>query len=63
MLIVELFTKYFLFLMVIQGLIVGIMDAKSFAKNNMKNTARKARVLGFGFVGLGVGLFLVRVMI
>lgn len=60
MLIVGLFTKYFLLLMVIQGLIVGIADAKAFYKNNMKETAIKARFLGIGYIVLGIALFLLR---
>lgn len=63
MLIVGLFTKYFLILMVIQGYIVGIVDAKSFYKNNMKETAIKARALGIGFIFLGVGLFILRAVL
>jgi len=62
MLIVGLFTKYFLILMLVQGYIVGILDAKSFYKNNMKKTAIKARFLGIGFMALGIVLFLLREM-
>lgn len=62
MLIIGLFTIYFLLLMVILGLIVGISDAKAFYKNNMKETAIKARFIGIGYVVLGIVLFILREM-
>jgi hypothetical protein len=62
MLIIGLFTKYFLLLMIIQGLMVGIVDAKAFYKNNMKETAIKARFIGIGYTVLGIVLFLLREM-
>lgn len=60
MLIIGLFTKYFLLLMVIQGFIVGVFDAKAFYKNNMKETAIKARFIGIGYLVIGIVLFLIR---
>lgn len=60
MLIVGLFTKYFLILMLVEGYIVGILDARFFYKNNMKKTAIKARILGVGFMVLGLALFALR---
>jgi hypothetical protein len=60
MLIVGLFTKYFLILMVVQGLVVTFIDASSFKYAKMTTAARKARILGLGSIALGIGLFLLR---
>jgi hypothetical protein len=60
MIIVGLFTKYFLILMVVQGLVVTFIDASSFKHAKMTAAARKARVLGLGSIVLGIGLFLLR---
>ena len=62
MIIVGLFTKYFLILMVVQGIIVGLIDTSAFKRNNMKNTSRKARVLGIGSIVLGIGLYFLRML-
>jgi nitrate/nitrite transporter NarK len=62
MLIIGLFTKYFLILMLVQGLIVGFIDAATFKRNNMKHTAKMARVIGIGSIVLGLGLFFLRML-
>ncbi|WP_349305989.1 CLC_0170 family protein [Clostridium swellfunianum] len=62
MLIIGLFTKYFLILMVVQGIIVGFIDVSYFKKSNMGDTAKKARILGIGSIILGVGLFFLRML-
>ena len=58
--ILELFDKYFLLLMIIQGFMVTVVDAASFKKKGMKMAAKKARYLGNITIGLAVILFLVR---
>jgi hypothetical protein len=60
MLIIGLFTKYFLILMLIEGVIVGFIDARSFKEANMKDTARKARLIGYSFIALGLALYFIR---
>lgn len=60
MLIIGLFTKYFLILMIIQGLVVGFMDVKAFNRFNMKDTAKKARIIGLGSIGVGIILYAIR---
>lgn len=62
MLIIGLFTKYFLILMVVQGIIVGFIDASGFKRNNMKDTARKARIIGIGSIVLGIGLYFLQIL-
>jgi multisubunit Na+/H+ antiporter MnhG subunit len=62
MLIIGLFTKYFLMLMVVQGIVVGFIDASGFKRNNMKDAARKARILGIGSIVLGIGLYFLRML-
>lgn len=63
MILIGLFTKYFLFLTVFLGIIVGFFDAKRFKKNNMKSVAKKARILGISCIILCFGLFLLRSML
>lgn len=58
--IINLFTKYFLILMVIQGIVVGFVDVYGFKRDNMKDTAKKARILGIGSIILGFVLLFLR---
>lgn len=60
MIIIGLFTKYFLILMVLQGIIVGFIDATGFKRSDMKDAARKARFLGIGSIVLGIALYILR---
>lgn len=60
MILIGLFTKYFLLLMVLQGLIVGFIDVPGFIKAGMKDAARKARFLGIGSIVLGILLSILR---
>jgi hypothetical protein len=62
-LIIGLFTKYFLILMVLQGIVVGFIDAGSFKRSGMKDTAKKARILGIGSIALGFCLYILRRLI
>lgn len=62
MLLIGLFTKYFLLLMIIQGILVGIIDAARFKKSNMPDTAKKARILGIGSIALGLLLYTIRAL-
>ncbi|MBV7272370.1 hypothetical protein JMF89_01635 [Clostridiaceae bacterium UIB06] len=56
--ILELFDKYFLILMIIQGLIL-IIDSKGFSSWNMKDTSRKSKSMGIGIIIIAVVLYLV----
>lgn len=58
--IIGLFSKYFLILMIVQGLVVGFIDASYFKRSKMMGTARKARILGIGSIVLGLILFFIR---
>lgn len=62
LIIVGLFTKYFLLLMIFQGILVGFIDASNFKRNKMKDTARKARIIGIGSIVLGIILFTARAL-
>jgi hypothetical protein len=62
MIIIGLFTKYFLILMVVQGMIVAFIDAPGFKRDNMRDTAVKARILGIGSIVLGIGLYFLRML-
>lgn len=58
--IIELFDKYFLILMIIQGFMVSVVDATTFKKKGMKATAKKAKYIGVIAIGLSVVLFVIR---
>lgn len=60
MLIIGLFSKYFMILLVLQGIVVGFIDAGSFKKSGMNDTYVKARLLGIGSIVLGIGLYILR---
>lgn len=54
----ELFDKYFLILVLIQGFIVGFLDHRNFKEEKNKTLARKAALIGRGLMGLGILLFI-----
>jgi len=56
--IIDLFDKYFLLLMIIQGFMVSVVDATSFKEKGMKKLAKKAKYLGVITICLSVILFL-----
>lgn len=58
--IIGLFSKYFLILMVVQGLVVGFIDASSFKRSKNIDAARKARILGIGSIVLGLILYFIK---
>ncbi|ERI94833.1 hypothetical protein HMPREF1982_00758 [Clostridiales bacterium oral taxon 876 str. F0540] len=60
MLIVGLFTKYFLILMLLEGVIVGFIDAPSYKRQGMNNSFKKARVAGICFIVIGFLLYFIR---
>jgi hypothetical protein len=47
-------------LLVLQGIVVGFIDAGSFKRSGMKDTYVKARILGIGSIILGIGLYILR---
>jgi hypothetical protein len=55
--ILELFDKYFMLLMIIQGLIVMVIDCNYYLKNGMDRTSKKAKHLGMFIIGLSIILF------
>ena len=57
--ILGLFDKYFLLIMVVQGLIVAFYDHKSFKKAQLYNTAKKARIIGLAFVIVWLILYVI----
>lgn len=60
--IIGLFSKYFLILMVVQGIVVAFIDASDFKRNRMEDTAKKARLLGFGSIILGFFLYILKIV-
>lgn len=61
--ILDLFGKYFLFLILIQGFILGFFDVKSFEKENLNQLAKKAKIIGRGSIIIAVILFVLRKVI
>lgn len=61
--ILDLFGKYFLFLFLIQGFVLGFFDTKSFEKANLNQIAKKAKIVGRGSIIIAVILFLLRKII
>lgn len=53
-----LFDKYFLILMIIQGLVL-IIDSKGFSSWNMKDTSRKSKSIGIAIIVVAVILYLI----
>jgi hypothetical protein len=60
--VLGLFDKYFLILMVIQGLIL-IFDSKIFLKSNMIGIAKKAKSIAISIMILGITLHLITIYI
>lgn len=61
--ILDLFGKYFLFLVLIQGSILGFFDVKSFEKENLNQVAKKAKIVGRGSIIIAVILFILQKVI
>ena len=57
--ILGLFDKYFLLLMLIQGLIVIVIDSKYYLKNGNEKLSKKARYFGGCTIGISIVLFAV----
>ncbi len=57
---INLFTKYFLALLLIQGFIGVVLDSTSFKNAGMNSASRKARVVGKWAMILGVILYILR---
>ncbi len=57
--ILGLFNKYFLALMIIQGLVLAFIDSKSFRRAGMKGTANRAKLLGLGSILVSVVLSII----
>ncbi|MGH4138467.1 CLC_0170 family protein [Clostridium sp.] len=58
--ILNLFDVYFLSMMVIQGSVVVIIDAKNFKKSGDDSTSKKARILGSLAIIIAIILFMLR---
>ncbi|MCY6369855.1 CLC_0170 family protein [Clostridium ganghwense] len=61
--VLDLFGKYFLLLILIQGCILAFFDAKSFEISNLNEVARKAKIVGIGSIIAAVILFILRAVI
>ncbi|OFI06180.1 hypothetical protein CLOACE_12130 [Clostridium acetireducens DSM 10703] len=48
--IIKLFSLYLLILIIIEGSILTFIDARNFEKSNMKDVAKKSRVIGILYI-------------
>ncbi|PRR70801.1 CLC_0170 family protein [Clostridium thermopalmarium] len=55
--IINLFGKYFLALLVIQGTVLSLIDSKDLKRSGMVEASRKAKAIGNAVIILGVILF------
>lgn len=55
-----LFDRYFLLLMIIQGLIL-VVDSKGFSRWDMKDTSKKSRTIGIGIIIVSIVLHLITI--
>ncbi|KEI11022.1 hypothetical protein Z957_10105 [Clostridium sp. K25] len=61
--ILNLFTVYFLMLLLIQGFVLIMLDSISFENAGMSNASRKARAIGKVIIILGIILYVMRCII
>ncbi|EGO89015.1 hypothetical protein FCV11_04990 [Clostridium botulinum] len=61
--ILNLFTVYFLMLLLIQGFVLIMLDSISFENAGMSNASRKARAIGKIIIILGIVLYVMRSII
>ncbi|MCY6485592.1 hypothetical protein OW763_14755 [Clostridium aestuarii] len=61
--IIDLFGRYFLMLLLIQGIILGFYDSVNFKKANMPTMAKKSKIIGRGMVIIGIVLFIIRAIL
>jgi len=58
--VLDLFDTYFLVLMIIQGLIVGLYDASAFKKKNAERAGKKARTIGITLIIVAIVLYIAK---
>ena len=58
MIVLELFNEYFLALVVITALVVIVADSRQFYRQDRKTEAKRARFIGFVYIGLAVILYI-----
>lgn len=61
--VIDLFSKYFLLMMVIQGSIVGFYDSTKMKKLNWNEDAKLAKRIGLGAIIISSILFIMKIII
>lgn len=56
--IIGLFDKYFLIMVIIQGIITSLIDYRSFKEAGMNRTARKAKIIGISEIVISFVMYL-----
>ena len=62
-LIINLFTIYFLLLVLFESFILGIIDSKTFKKEERRNAEKKAKFISLAGASLAIVLFFINVFI
>ncbi|HEY5562534.1 MAG TPA: CLC_0170 family protein [Clostridiaceae bacterium] len=61
--IINLFTFYFLLLVLLESFVVGIIDAKTFRENNRKKAEKQAKFISLAGAFIAIMLFIINVFI
>ena len=61
--ILSLFDKYFVILIVIQGIIMITIDYVTFKEYKMKEVAKKSRIIGISAIIIAVTLSIIRLIV
>lgn len=60
--ILDLFGVYFFILMLIQGLVLSLVDARNFKKNNLISSSKKAKYIGISWIIVGGMLWVTKII-
>ncbi|GAA0177774.1 hypothetical protein SH2C18_09410 [Clostridium sediminicola] len=61
--VLDLFGKYFVLMMAIQGAIVGFYDSEKMKKMNWDKDSKLAKKIGIGAIFISVILYVLRIII
>lgn len=59
--LINIFDKYFLILMIIQGSILAFFDSKNFSKRNLRDIGKRAKIMGISSILISFLLYLISV--
>lgn len=59
--LIHLFDKYFLILMVVQGVFLIFIDPKKFKRDKLEKTALKSKVIGIVFIVFSMTMYILSI--